>query len=115
MTDHTPKHVSQHEAIQQLTDSKKFEDALALIVGAMRASHNEGDQKSVDNYRATSEYVMRMIDKAFGVSSSDSPTCSFCGKSESEGVKLVAGPGVFICNECVGLCNTIFDGDPIES
>jgi ATP-dependent protease Clp ATPase subunit len=33
--------------------------------------------------------------------------CSFCGKSETEVLKLVAGPGVFICNECVGLCNHI--------
>ncbi len=33
--------------------------------------------------------------------------CSFCGKSQHEVVRLVAGPGVYICNECVGLCNTI--------
>ena len=30
--------------------------------------------------------------------------CSFCGKSQTEVRKLVAGPGVFICDECVGLC-----------
>jgi len=34
-------------------------------------------------------------------------TCSFCGKSASEVKKLVAGPAVFICNECVTLCNQI--------
>ena len=33
--------------------------------------------------------------------------CSFCGKSQHQVVKLVAGPGVFICDECVGLCNQI--------
>ena len=33
--------------------------------------------------------------------------CSFCGKSQHEIVRLVAGPGVYICNECVGLCNEI--------
>jgi ATP-dependent Clp protease ATP-binding subunit ClpX len=30
--------------------------------------------------------------------------CSFCGKSQHEVVKLIAGPAVFICNECVDLC-----------
>ena len=34
----------------------------------------------------------------------DEPKCSFCGKSERKGVRLVRGPGVFICNECVTLC-----------
>lgn len=33
--------------------------------------------------------------------------CSFCNKSSLEVVKLVAGPGVFICNECIDLCNEI--------
>jgi len=33
--------------------------------------------------------------------------CSFCGKSRHEVAKLIAGPGVYICNECVGLCNDI--------
>ncbi|MDF2445603.1 MAG: clpX [Moraxellaceae bacterium] len=33
--------------------------------------------------------------------------CSFCGKSQHEVTKLIAGPSVFICNECVDLCNDI--------
>jgi len=33
--------------------------------------------------------------------------CSFCGKSQHEVLKLIAGPSVFICNECVDLCNDI--------
>jgi len=33
--------------------------------------------------------------------------CSFCGKSQHEVVRLIAGPQVFICNECVDLCNDI--------
>ena len=33
--------------------------------------------------------------------------CSFCGKSQNEVRKLIAGPSVFICNECVDLCNDI--------
>jgi ATP-dependent Clp protease ATP-binding subunit ClpX len=34
-------------------------------------------------------------------------TCSFCGKSQKEVKKLVAGPSVYICEECIGLCNDI--------
>ncbi|MDR1425272.1 MAG: ATP-dependent Clp protease ATP-binding subunit ClpX [Azoarcus sp.] len=33
--------------------------------------------------------------------------CSFCGKSQHEVRKLIAGPSVFICDECIGLCNDI--------
>ena len=33
--------------------------------------------------------------------------CSFCGKTQEEVKKLVAGPTVYICNECIALCNDI--------
>jgi ATP-dependent protease Clp ATPase subunit len=33
--------------------------------------------------------------------------CSFCNKNQSEIARLVAGPGVYICNECIDLCNQI--------
>ena len=33
--------------------------------------------------------------------------CSFCGKSQHEVKKLIAGPAVFVCDECVALCNDI--------
>lgn len=36
-------------------------------------------------------------------------SCSFCGKSQDEVIKIVAGPGVFICNECVDLCKDIME------
>ena len=39
--------------------------------------------------------------------------CSFCGKSQEQVAKLIAGPGVYICNDCVGLCNGILDGEEI--
>ncbi len=35
--------------------------------------------------------------------------CSFCSKSQNQVKKLIAGPGVYICNECVDLCNEIID------
>jgi ATP-dependent Clp protease ATP-binding subunit ClpX len=38
-------------------------------------------------------------------------TCSFCGKSQREVKKLIAGPAVYICDECVALCNGIIEED----
>ena len=35
--------------------------------------------------------------------------CSFCGKSQHEVRKLIAGPSVFVCDECVELCREIID------
>jgi hypothetical protein len=39
--------------------------------------------------------------------------CSFCGKPQDEVEKLIAGPFVFICNECVAMCDDIVAGRPI--
>ncbi|GEL67290.1 ATP-dependent Clp protease ATP-binding subunit ClpX [Marinilactibacillus psychrotolerans] len=36
-------------------------------------------------------------------------SCSFCGKSQDQVKKIVAGPGVYICNECIDLCKEIMD------
>ena len=41
--------------------------------------------------------------------------CSFCGKSQDQVKKLIAGPEVFICDECVELCNEILDEELFES
>ncbi len=38
---------------------------------------------------------------------SDLLKCSFCGKSHEQVVKIIAGPGVYICDECIDLCNEI--------
>ena len=40
--------------------------------------------------------------------------CSFCGKSQSGVDKIIAGPGVFICNECIKVCNNIIEGESYD-
>ncbi len=37
--------------------------------------------------------------------------CSFCGKKQEQVVKLIAGPSVYICNECVDICNAIMEDE----
>src|ERR1017187_9862208 len=39
--------------------------------------------------------------------------CSFCGKSQRQVKKLIAGPGVYICDECIDLCNEIIDEEMV--
>jgi ATP-dependent Clp protease ATP-binding subunit ClpX len=41
--------------------------------------------------------------------------CSFCGKSQHEVRKLIAGPSVFVCNECVKLCNDIIENEKVSA
>ncbi|KPQ35169.1 MAG: ATP-dependent Clp protease ATPase subunit ClpX [Phormidesmis priestleyi Ana] len=41
--------------------------------------------------------------------------CSFCGKSQEQVRKLIAGPGVYVCDECVDLCNEILDEELFDS
>ena len=48
-----------------------------------------------------------MADKKGSSSSEKTLYCSFCGKSQHEVKKLIAGPSVFICDECIDLCNDI--------
>ncbi|MFM7362135.1 MAG: ATP-dependent protease ATP-binding subunit ClpX, partial [Cyanobium sp.] len=40
--------------------------------------------------------------------------CSFCGKSQEQVRKLIAGPGVYICDECIDLCNEILDEELVD-
>ena len=47
--------------------------------------------------------------------SGDLLKCSFCGKSQKQVRKLIAGPGVYICDECIDLCNEIIEEELGES
>ena len=45
----------------------------------------------------------------------NSVKCSFCGKTQNAVEKLIAGPGVFICDECIKACNSILEGELYEN
>ncbi len=49
------------------------------------------------------------------IGDSDLLKCSFCGKSQKQVKKLIAGPGVYICDECIDLCNEIIEEELSES
>jgi len=39
--------------------------------------------------------------------------CSFCGKRDKDVARLIGGPGVYICDACVGICNRILEASPV--
>jgi len=47
----------------------------------------------------------------FGFSDGRAMKCSFCGKTQEQANKLIAGPGVYICDECIQLCNDILEDE----
>jgi len=47
--------------------------------------------------------------------SGDLLKCSFCGKTQKQVKKLIAGPGVYICDECIDLCNEIIEDELSEA
>ena len=51
-----------------------------------------------------------MTDKS---KSKDALKCNFCGKSQKQVIKLIAGPGVYICDECIDLCVEIVEEEKI--
>jgi hypothetical protein len=60
---------------------------------------------------AAEEAKAPVVTEAEGKSPSPSTCfCSFCGKSQHEVDKLIAGPDVFICDKCVGLCEDVLSG-----
>lgn len=59
--------------------------------------------------RQGGEIVSRIGDGA------DLLKCSFCGKSQKQVKKLIAGPGVYICDECIDLCNEIIEEELAEA
>lgn len=59
-------------------------------------------------YYCVTEMGLNMAVKSDGIKQLK---CSFCGKTEDTVKKLLAGPGVYICNECVVLCQSLLDGE----
>lgn len=55
----------------------------------------------------------RKVERVMGRKLPKTLHCSFCGKSQGEVQKLIAGPMVFICDGCVGICNEVIAGQPV--
>jgi ATP-dependent Clp protease ATP-binding subunit ClpX len=65
-------------------------------------------KRSADEIKAR-----RKLERTLRLKAPETLHCSFCGKSQHQVEKLIAGPYVFICNECVALCDGIIAGKPL--
>lgn len=72
------------------------------------------DAKSTTPARTADEArARRKLERTTGRKLPKALHCSFCGKSQHEVEKLIAGPMVFICNACVGMCDEVIAGQPV--
>ena len=78
----------------------------AAVVHLVRATLTPTD------VRATLTRMTRPRTSPPGASRLQTLCCSFCTKDKDAVAKLIAGPGVYICNECVGLCDLILAEEP---
>jgi ATP-dependent Clp protease ATP-binding subunit ClpX len=62
--------------------------------------------------KKTASRARRRAERAIGHKLPKTLHCTFCGKSQHDVKKLIAGPGVFICDACVTLCQGIIAGGP---
>jgi hypothetical protein len=108
--------------MRDFRDAKVMAHSLrdALKAKAMEISHGESLELiaktfGYDNWNILSAKIDTAQPRAGSTAGDQGPTppavlyCSFCGKNQHEVHKLVAGPAVFICDECVDLCVDIID------
>ena len=72
-----------------------------------RHGHGRQPHGSTEQTTGTADRRTRGTDVAKFGDGGDLVKCSFCGKSQKQVKKLIAGPGVYICDECIELCNDI--------
>ena len=92
----------------------------ALTAKAVETSHSESLELiakafGYDNWNILSAKIDAVQSRSSAAAGHQDPTqqellyCSFCGRNQQEVRKLIAGPGVYICDECVDLCTDIVD------
>ena len=103
------------QVLEQARRARRATDSLARPSAARQQRHERGLSRGKAPFsfplsfaaeRLSAAHTPFMADKK-GSSSEKVLYCSFCGKSQHEVKKLIAGPSVFICDECIELCNDI--------
>src|SRR5215472_16433779 len=108
--------------MRDFRDAKAMARSLrdALAAKAVQTSHSESLELiakafGYENWNILSAKIDAVQPRSSAAAGHQDPTqqellyCSFCGKSQHEVRKLVAGPAVYICDECVDLCTDIVD------
>jgi len=109
--------------------AKEYEAALTELNAALTRAREAADNSNrVEFFENLKEYIVTQWSDAIRASERqrqadirsgfDVLLCSFCGKGKDEVKQLIAGPNMFICNECVAICNEILadeDAAPVVS
>lgn len=100
------------DAIRQ----RRYRDALTSLNDGLTKQLSSqpvaNPEKLLEQFRTLLAYLDSRLGEDFGTEWELQPyeenpidvRCSFCGKTEPEVKKIIAGPGVFICNECIQIC-----------
>jgi len=89
-------------------------DILAKKIFEIFSHHpgaNEIEELGILLKKANWEVRVTALQKAAARTVPTSLSCSFCGKSQNEVNKLIAGPRAYVCNECIDICNEIIADD----
>jgi hypothetical protein len=97
-------------------DERRYHDALTSledgITKQLASQHRVNSADLLKHFRTLISYLDFRLGEDFGsqwevqpnVADENEIRCSFCGKKEPEVKRIIAGPGVFICNECIQIC-----------
>ncbi len=88
--------------------------SVSAVKGRLHKSrHQLREQLSLlqDQIQPNSLQEIKIMTSNTSVQTKPELCCSFCGKSPEQVNLLIAGPGVFICNKCVDICNQIISGE----
>lgn len=115
------------EELSKYLEGERYEKAFDSILKDIAIAK---DQKDYEKVKRLIKYLMSVTKSINGETekkeSSPEPSkseaaqskmiyCSFCGKNKNEVFKMIAGPSVFICNECITLCQDILNEEIAKS
>lgn len=107
------------EELSHYLEGERYEKAFGSILKDIEIAKNQNDYEKV---KRLINYLMSVTKLINGETEQEESSpeiskrdvsqqkmfyCSFCGKSKNEVFKMIAGPSVFICNECIALCQDI--------
>ena len=96
---------------QPIENVGDLERVLAMAVSNLERLTAHEDQR----LRRIEQLLERLLPKTSPPPERAADRCTFCGKGKDQVARLIAGPGVYICNECVELCMEIMDEEGVPA
>lgn len=103
-----------HEQLSLQEVANRLNISVSAVKGRLHKARHQLRERLSPLHEQTQPTSLQEIKPMTSKTSAQTKTkhcCSFCGKSPEQIDLLIAGPGVFICNECVDICNRIISGE----